>query len=751
MRSEIFGRLLKGAINSIATYESKTAPSIEDELGSDIGLTGASIQRYKAGHIPPDPRTCQILAEAAVKRGYLNREWLQTFLHAARYPAPEKLLNQLCPISQTSSRPGRIYHNLPAPPYNQFVMRTQAVAEVFDGLRQRSAVVLIVSLGGMGKTSLAREVATLCLSGDNASLFDAAVWASDKDRPGTMTLSIVLDKIAHTLDYPGFTQYGHEEKLREVEQLLRRQRVLLIVDNFETVTDASLLAWILHLPEPSKVIVTSREYSRLFRNNTFVVDLNGMSEIEAQNLIDQRLRLLRIEKLATDRAQLVPLVMATGGNPKAIEMAIGCVKYGHQPLQEVIADLYSARGVDNLFDDLFTRCWELLNLEAQHLLLSMPLFPTTVNVTALMTVTAIQGMAFDRAMEYLTDLALIDVRQSDMNSVPRYSLHPLVRAFAAAKLKEQTEFETVARDRLIKWALDLVRKVGFCWDDLSKLESLDPEHETLHSIIEWTLKNHRCTETLELTKGIQYYYNVRGIWDKKLPNNLLRAEAARNLSNLLEEVEALADHVQMLSKQDNVTEAGSYLLRLRKLAQSIQLPGDILFVFQHAIALYWTAQQDLEKAYQAWDTALSHAEQFSKHTRISTQHWIAICLYRQGKLIEAKQLFREVLYNSIEVGYQRSIMFSRLGLADIALDQGNIEEADDALSASSTHAYYYQDRSCIAQIKRSYARLHILRGDFRAAHIDLTEAVDIFERLGMRRQLSEARGELIKLKTIINE
>ena len=72
MRSETFGRLLKGAISSIAHYEGKTAPVIEEELGTKTLTSAASIQRYKAGHIPPGPQSIAILAEAAVKRGYLG-------------------------------------------------------------------------------------------------------------------------------------------------------------------------------------------------------------------------------------------------------------------------------------------------------------------------------------------------------------------------------------------------------------------------------------------------------------------------------------------------------------------------------------------------------------------------------------------------------------------------------------------------------------------------------------------------------
>ena len=93
--SETFGRLLKGAINSIAAYEGKTAPAIEEDLGTQIGVSGAAIQRYKTGYLPPEPRAVQILAEAAVRRGYLGRAWLARFLQAARYPSPEGLIAQL--------------------------------------------------------------------------------------------------------------------------------------------------------------------------------------------------------------------------------------------------------------------------------------------------------------------------------------------------------------------------------------------------------------------------------------------------------------------------------------------------------------------------------------------------------------------------------------------------------------------------------------------------------------------------------
>lgn len=504
-RSETFGRLLSGMVSSIAYYEGKSTAIVEEELGAAMNVVGKTVQRYKAGYLPPNDQAVRLLADAGVRRGFLGREWLQRFLHAARYPFGERLLDELCPAPQVRPRPPRVYENLPAPIYSQFVMREQAFAEVLDGLQQRSAVVLIVGLGGNGKTSLAREVAAHCLHDDGEMQhFDAVVWVSDKDRPGTTNLSIVLDEIARTLDYPGFTQFEHDEKRHEVEQLLRRQRALLIVDNFETITDGALLSWLLRLPEPSKAIITTREYRREFRRSCSPVELRGMSEAEASALIEQRLRILRIEKLAGDLTNLEPLIVATGGNPKAIEITMGLIKHERRSLQQVVDDLYAARS--ELFDDLFTRAWALLDEAARRVLIASTLFPTSANGDALSKVADVQGLSLDRAIERLLDLALLDVQQADLFSQPRYALHPLVRAFAKAKHAEYVEASSVFVERWINWLLQLLKSVGRCWDDLSRLQKIDPDHECAFLAMKWCFDHCKYVEVLQMGDVLQFYY-----------------------------------------------------------------------------------------------------------------------------------------------------------------------------------------------------------------------------------------------------
>ena len=224
----------------------------------------------------------QILAEACVRRGYLNRDWLQAFLHAARYPTPEQLLDQLCPSGPARRRPPRVYANLPAPTYSQFVMRAAAVCRdarwpaptLVAGADRQPGRDGQDQPGARGRRALPEQ---------RRYARRSTPWSGSAIRigPGTTNLSVVLDEIARTLDYPGFTQFAHDEKRYEVEQLLRRQKVLLIIDNFETITDDALLDWLLRLPEPSKAIITTREYRREFRSS-WPIDLSGMTDTEAR-------------------------------------------------------------------------------------------------------------------------------------------------------------------------------------------------------------------------------------------------------------------------------------------------------------------------------------------------------------------------------------------------------------------------------------------------------------------------------------
>lgn len=735
MRDLRFGRLLRAAIGSIVALEGTTAPLIEAEFGEQIGLSPASIQRYKTGHIPPDPRTVALLATVGVQRGCLNTEWLRAFLRAARYYNAAALLDQLAPMPASDSV-GTVassipVHNLPAPTYTQFVAR-QAYGDVLDGLRQRTAVVLLVGMGGMGKTSLAREIADQCLQGRSGlPLFAAVVWVSDQDHPGATTLDTLLTTVARTLDYPGLLQLDQGNRREAVEQLLRRQRVLLVLDQCETITDEALLAWLPRLPEPSKALLTSRVEWPKLRQSCWTVPLRQLTADETSLFLAQQIRALKLEERVCDLRQLDELCAATGSNPKALALALGALRYGGQTLQQVLADIRTSEG--EVVDAVLARSWALLEGESQLMLSVAPLFHGTINPEALAAAAGLEKAAAAQAIAHLTEGALLDVQQYALDQPPRYALHPLVRTFARRQLAAQPHLAQQARARQMDWYADLASTVGYCWDDHGRLAVLDSEQETLTALIHWGI--HEDTGALiRLVRGVDYYYYIRGLWRQMPELEAVREAAARAEGNLAEGARALAYQLQMRCRQNQLADVEQRLGELWQLQQSTNLPPDVCFEVRYTIALYWTKREHYDVAVEAWEEMLPLARTLSVRAYAVNRGWLAICRYRSGHVEEAEALWTAVLDDTANGEFPRGSVSSQVGLARIALDRGDSARGHTLLVAAEHGAQIQGDRGIVGEIQTLLARYYELRGDTSAAREMQNTARDTFERLGIARE-----------------
>jgi tetratricopeptide (TPR) repeat protein len=725
-RSEIFGRLLKAAIGSIVAHEGTTAPVIEDELGAHLGVSAASIQRYKAGHIPPEASAVAYLATMAVTRGFLNRAWLVAFLRAAAYPSSEALIDQLCPTAPALSSPtSHVYNNLPAPTYARFVPRPQVMADVIDGLQQRTAVTLLVGLGGLGKTSIAREIASLCRDRVcDLPAFDAVVWISDQDHPGSTTLSSVLHEIAYTLDFRALLQHEHDMRQREIERLLRQQRVLLVVDNAETIIDTALLHWLTRLPEPSKALVTSRVLREELRRSCWPVELPRLAADEANLLVEHLLSSSGRHIHHHVPPELHPLLTAAGGNPKALKLALGWLKYGGQTVEQVVDTLSAAQG--DLFDDLFARTWSLLDDPARQILLVLPLFAGPARRAALSATAEVTEPSAAYALEQLLHFALID-RTGDTHAF-RYTLHPLVRAFAHAKLRQQPAFAQAAQARQLTWYADLAATVGYCWDDLTRLNVLDGEHETIGQILRSASPDD--PQTARLVRGVDYYYYLRGLWDADTTMSAIRARVAAQAGDE-EALRSLAYHIQMLCRQGQLDEAARRLPELMARAECTQLTDDMSFEMGYTHALYAMACGNDADAIVQWERLLPVSQRVSVRAFAVNRGWLAICRYRQGARNEARTLWTAALADSEAGGFLRGVVSSKIGLARLQLDEGESDAAYALLKEVRQIATSYGDRSALAEIDSLTARYYSLQGDDQAARAALAAAQDTWQRLGL--------------------
>ena len=130
---------------------------------------------------------------------------------------------------------------------------------------------------------------------------------------------------------------------------------------------------------------------------------------------------------------------------------------------------------------------------------------------------------------------------------------------------------------------------------------------------------------------------------------------------------------------------------------------------------------------------------------IVNRRWLAISRYQQGDIDESLQLFHASLADARTSGDIRSVLGNTLKIASIALDQGDTNAASAALAECRAGAEQLRDRRRLSELHWLSARLHLLQGDTTMARTNLLAAIDLFNRLGMRRELAEAQAALDNL------
>ncbi|NJL06644.1 MAG: hypothetical protein HC911_17420 [Chloroflexaceae bacterium] len=156
---------------------------------------------------------------------------------------------------------------------------------------------------------------------------------------------------------------------------------------------------------------------------------------------------------------------------------------------------------------------------------------------------------------------------------------------------------------------------------------------------------------------------------------------------------------------------------------------------------------NFREAQSIWESIQQLADQ--------TQHWINVryytakCLFHQGLIADSKGVLLDVIQHTIKGPGRMNFFDSQIALAEIFLLEGESDKAQKRLEyiQKAPHLHRYQ----IAQTQRLSGQLHTLRGELPEAHASLTEAIDLFERMGMRRELAEAREELARLEARMAE
>ena len=431
------------------------------------------------------------------------------------------LLTEFPPLNTLERRA----NNLPVQ-LTSFVGREHEVAEA-KRLLATSRLLTFTGPGGTGKTRLSLQVAAEA-SDDFADgvFFVPLAPISDPE--------LVPSTIAQVLGVQETAGVPLRERLLDY---LREKQLLLVLDNFEQVTQAGpFVIELLRAAPRLKVIVTSRAVLHLYGEQELPVPplrlpdpkqlppLAALSQYEAVSLFIQRAVAAKPDFEVTNETApaVAELCARLDGLPLAIELAAARVKL--LPPQAILARLQNRLSLlGSGARDLPARqqtlrgaiawSYDLLDPSQRLLMARLGVF---VGGCSLEAAEAVCGSVDELGVDVLDGLsALVDqslLRQEEHHGEPRFLMLETIREFAVEKLAESGEIDEMRR-RHAGFFLALAERAEphlLGTEQARWLDELEHEHDNFRAALGWACEKGEVETALRLVAAVWRFWQIRG-------------------------------------------------------------------------------------------------------------------------------------------------------------------------------------------------------------------------------------------------
>lgn len=447
---------------------------------------------------------------------------LQAEMHVFQVAAPG-LATAFPPLQSIDALP----HSLPEP-FDRFVGRVRERRELFELLKSTRLLTLF-GPGGTGKTRLAVQVAHE-LASDFAGRVAFVGLSECRDVESVMAVT------ARAL---GAREQSDRPLLDTIKDRIGSQLLLLIFDNFEQVTAASVAATeLLHDCPGLTVLVTSREALNVQGEHVYPVPplalpeaedghdaIAALGDSEAVQLFVERARAVRPDfELTAQNANAVrELCIRLDGLPLAIELATARLallspsalveRLGHR-LDLLKGGARDAPERQRALRDTILWSYELLTEQEQQLFALLAVFSgmTVESVEAVAGRTqAIDALDVFDGLSSLVDKSLL--HRSDTPSGSRLVMLETIRAFATEQLDANPTLRDAARrahaEHFAEWTLHQCEKLTGDEREAAA-ERMAADIGNLNEAWRYWVAEADFEELGKLTDGLWLLYNVRG-------------------------------------------------------------------------------------------------------------------------------------------------------------------------------------------------------------------------------------------------
>jgi predicted ATPase/class 3 adenylate cyclase len=665
-----------------------------------------------------------------------------------------------------------------------FIGREEEIAGIAALLQEPGIrFVTLTGLGGTGKTRLALHVG-------NALLHDFSDGVYFCDLAPLADPDLVLSSIAEALT---ITQHAGITLLDAIVAGLQQKRLLLMLDNFEHLLDASdAVGVLLDRCSDLHVLITSRIPLHLSREHEYAVpplsvpdprqvtDVASISGYDSVALFIARARAAKSSFIVTDEhAPTVAQICARlDGLPLAIELAAARIKLFPPPalLERLSSRLNLLTGGakdkprrQQTLRGAIDWSYSLLTAEEQVLFARLSVFVGGSTLEAAETVFNPEGdLNLLDKIASLVDQSLIRQEGEDE---PRFSMFETIREYASDKLIERGE-EALIRDAHAFHYMEMAERAEL--DGTAVVDSfrrLDSEFANIAAATAHFLDGGQAESALRLVSPLYPYWNTRsyarlahrwleiGLQYGKVLSIPVRARALLalggislvSIGNIPRAIVSLTDAIPLLREMgDDVgtvrariwlgmcaTEAGEYEEAETELTAALKLAREIHHGHGVSVALaqlgnFARARKDFTSALKWCEEALFIARvQGDSKVLSSLLMFMADLLIVGGRLQEAEAHYEEALVRAEEVEWQSVAAGAIAGLGLIDLLQGRHDLAGERFRKALLLSQASEDEWTVLLVLLHMAALATALGEVERAGILLGAEAGLRETLNI--------------------
>jgi hypothetical protein len=450
------------------------------------------------------------------------------------------------------------------------VRRDDEIEKILQVLAKSNqfCLVSITGVGGVGKTALALEVAHRCLNlrglpqhlDPTEFAFDAIVWTSAKKikldgesvRLRFSVKSNLASIVREILKVAAPAKMGalppEERQMELAMELLREKRILLVVDNMETVDDEEVLGFLYEVPTSSKVIITDRRAV----HESWSLPLTELSTPDAEFLIREQCRShISRDRLNLNDDQIKSLAEHTGGIPLAINWALGRIVATDADPATVIRRLADA-GQTPVLGFLFDESYRLISPNSKKLLAALALPDTPVVGEMLGNWLNLGRNDVEDALDQLKEFALIKVHRPANNdrhnrdSLPTiqksYRILSLAREFVRSrKIEPDESCRKTISEKLFSIVDGQEEKID-C-PSIVTIDLIDEHHELLAWGVEDAFNFRQHQLVVQMVRGLGHALGIRGYNDLRRRLGEMAVHSAKAIGSKREIARALITNV----------------------------------------------------------------------------------------------------------------------------------------------------------------------------------------------------------------